>query len=82
MKRTRQGIDYTVEDVPDTVAGIVGRRCQAIVTFSCRKADYGTLDLVELARSAYLQGFCDAFDGLTSGAQAMTSKPEPRKGKR
>lgn len=52
------------EEVPTPVANIVDKRCSDLIKWSCNYAKFGTLKIDEIARSAYLQGFCDAMDAV------------------
>ncbi len=55
------------EELPDKVSAVVDKRCQDIINWSCNYGKFGTIKLDEIARSAYLQGFMDAYDALTKG---------------
>jgi hypothetical protein len=50
------------EDLPPNVANIIDLRCADLIKWSCNYAKFGTLKIDEIARSAYLQGFCDALE--------------------
>jgi hypothetical protein len=72
-------LQIVVEEVPDNVHEIATRRCGDLIRYSLNCAALGDLNLRRLAASAYLQGFADAYDGLTRSPappQAAESKGE------
>lgn len=72
--RVSKSAAIEILNVPQSVYSIAQKRMAPFVAHSANLARMGTVDLMGLACSSYLQGAYDSFEGLTRHATVIDER--------